>query len=179
MRLFKISLLIAATVLVACKNEVKVEEKDNSIVWAENAFFEFPMEKDSSMHSFANLSNAQNSFDREKIFKAITEAIIAGKMKAYKNYPNDALSVDDVKKILVKWDTVQVENPDKPGEFVLAPIKSEIEAYHVPLLKFNESISFDTLSYSIKKNVSYVSFYTYKMTEIGGVVGVVKLFDVK
>ncbi|MCC6838439.1 MAG: hypothetical protein IT234_07880 [Bacteroidia bacterium] len=179
MKTLKISLFIAAIVLVACKNEVKVEEKDSSVVWAENAFFEFPMEKDSLMNSYPNLSNASNSFDREKIFKSITDAVMSGKMKAYKNYPNDALSVDDVKNILVKWDTAQIENPEKPGEFVLAPLKSEITSFHIPLLKFNETVSFDTLSYSIKKTVSYVSLYTYKMTETGETVGVAKLFDVK
>lgn len=178
MKTSKLILLAIIAVFTACKEEVKVEEKEHTVTWAENVFTELPIEKD-SLWKNANLSNANNDFNRDYIVKSIKESILSGKMKAYKNYPDQVLSLEEINNILIQWDTVQTEDPANPGVVLNASVKEELEAFHIPFIKFNETILFDTLSYSFKKNVSYISIYKYDIDKSGNVLGVFKLFDVK
>jgi hypothetical protein len=139
-----------------------------------------PLEADTMMNSEADLTNADVKADREKIFKWITEGVYAGKLKAYRDYPNDPMTEKEAKDRIVRWDsTAMAEDPNNPGIMVSAPLKFEVSPDMLTGISFNETIDLDTANYAIHKKVSYVSLYTYKTTETGNIVGRLKLFDVK
>jgi hypothetical protein len=158
-KLFPIASLTILSLIFSCKNPSVEEPANNKLLWAENV---------------------QSSLSLEKLISSITKAVLAGKIKAYRNFPNEELSPKDVDHILVKWDsTAQIEDPKNPGKFVSAPIKNEITSWNMPFIRFTEKIELDTLDYSISKKVSLVSLYGYKCTETGATIGAMKLFDVK
>jgi hypothetical protein len=167
------------SILFACNKAPVEETKNNKLVWAENVQSSLPFETD-TIWDQSDLTNASNKFDRKKLISSITKAVLAGKIKAYRDFPNEELSAADVDHILVKWDsTAHIEDPEHPGTFISAPIKMEITSQNMPFIKFTEKIEFDTLDYSISKKVSLVSLYGYKCTETGATIGAMKLFDVK
>ncbi len=168
--------------LGACTTQPQVESKtNNNFILAEDIQTILPMEMDTSMDwGCADFTNASTKLDQEKIFSFLKKGILAGKFKAYKDYPNKELSIADVDHILVTWDsTAQAEDPNHPGTFVSAPIKSEIPAETVAKLKFHETIEVDTVTNTFHSTVAYISVYILKKNEIGETMGTRKLFDVK
>ncbi len=158
---------------------MKEESKNSKLVWADNVWSTLPLEKDTVWEG-TDFTNASNTFDREKLVSSITNAVLAGKLKAYSDFPNKALSVKEVQNILVKWDsTATSEDPNNPGVFISAPIKMEIDSWSIPYIKFNEKIELDTLTYTLSKKTSYITLFNYKRTEKGETVGIKKLFDVQ
>jgi len=117
---------------------------------------------------------------REKIFNSIIDAVKTSKLKAYKNYPAGELSVNDVKNILVQWDSTTVmEDPNKPGVFFSAPTKMEVFSFDATSIRFHEKIEMDTINFTMNKKINFISLYIYKRTETGETLGQKKLFDVK
>ena len=158
---------------------MKEESKNSKLVWADNVWSTLPLETDTVWEG-TDFTNASNTFDREKLVSSITKAVLAGKLKAYSDFPNKALSVKEVQNILVKWDsTATSEDPNNPGVFISAPIKMEIDSWSIPYIKFNEKIELDTLTYTLSKKTSYITLFNYKRTEKGETVGIKKLFDVQ
>ncbi len=176
-------ILFISTIFFACnKTEVKEEApKNNNLVLAEDIQTILPLEKDTSWAwGSSDFTNISANFDPEKIFSSITKSILSGKIKAYSDYPTKELTVNEVSKILVSWDsTATVEHPDHPGTVVSAPLKSEITAWDVPQIRFHETMELDTVTNILHKKTSYITLYTFKYAESGGVVGIRKLFDVK
>ena len=174
-----ITFLFCLTALLACNKNMKEESKNSKLVWADNVWSTLPLEADTVWEG-TDFTNASNTFDREKLVSSITKAVLAGKLKAYSDFPNKALSVKEVQNILVKWDsTATCEDPNNPGVFISAPIKMEIDSWSIPYIKFNEKIELDTLTYTLSKKTSYITLFNYKRTEKGETVGIKKLFDVQ
>jgi hypothetical protein len=170
----------AIALLLSC-NKPETPSSANTLVWAEDIQTVLPMESDTiSGWPCSDFTNAKTDYDKHKLFNSITAGILSGKVKAYMNYPNDILTVDQVKHILVEWDsTIQVEDPNNPGTFIYAPVKMEVTPEYVPLLKFHEKILLDTVTYSLKRELAYITLYTYKTNSRFQVDGSKKLFDVK
>lgn len=176
-------LLFISTILFACnKAEVKeVASKNNNLVLAEDIQTILPLEKDTSWAwGSSDFTNISANFDPEKIFSSITKSILSGKIKAYSDYPNKELTVNEVSKILVSWDsTAMIEHPDHPGTMVSAPLKTEITAWDVPQIRFHETMELDTVTNILHKRVSHLTLYAFKASEKGEIIGLKKLFDVK
>ncbi|MES2284453.1 MAG: hypothetical protein V4547_02110 [Bacteroidota bacterium] len=173
------TVLLLSVALIACNKNTNEEPKKNNLLLAENVWSILPIETD-TVWSGSDLTNAANKFDREKLITSITHAVLAGKLKAYSNYPDQELSVKEVENILVSWDSsATTEDPNKPGTMITSAIKYELSVSSIPYLKFNEKIEMDTLTYSLSKKVSYATLYIYKSTETGETKGARKLFDVQ
>lgn len=171
--------LFCISLLYACDKKVENSaiEKKQGLVWAENVTTIMPMETD-TLWDNADFTNASNKFDREKLFNSITKALINGTLKAYSDFPKGELSTKEIENILVKWDTVKIQDP-ATGNWMAAPLKEEISGWRIPVIQFNETIELDTMNYSINKKVSFITLIVFKMTETGVVIGKQKLFDVK
>lgn len=176
-------LLFISAILFACNTaEVKEEVvKNNNLVLAEDVQTILPLEKDTSLTwAQADFTNAFAKFDENKLFTSITKAVLAGKIKAYSEYPDNELTPAQVDKMLVSWDsTAMAEDPNHPGTMVSAPIKFEISSWSVPQIRFHEKIELDTVTNVLHKTISYITLYVFKQTETGAIVGHKKLFDVK
>lgn len=172
-----ISLFAAVVIFTACNNVKNEEQKNNKVLWAESVLTILPLERDSlwSVEEWA----AAYKYDKEKIFSSLTAAVLSGKLKAYNSYPGTAFTVKEFSEILLKWDTLLVEDPYKPGNLVPSITKSEQSAQSIVQLKFNEKIEMDTVAYSLNKKVSSVTFFVNKYNEEGEVLGLKKLFEVK
>ena len=176
----KTALLFILTGIIACTNTTTKtpETNSNNILWAETVKTILPMERDSAWNEAD--WKAAYKYDKEKMFRSITRGILAGKIKAYRNYPDFQFTPKDFQNFLVQWDsTATVEDPNNPGVFIAAPIKTEITPESVMQLKFDEKIELDTMNYTLAKKVSMVTFFGYKYNELGDILGIKKLFDVK
>lgn len=179
----KITPLFFIVTLFACNTapvaETDTKKDNNSYVWSDNIQTILPLEKDTSWDG-SNLTNAAVNFDQEKLFASISKALLAGKIKAYDNYPDKELTIAQVSKILVSWDsTATAEDPNKPGSFVSAPMKFELTGWNVPQINFHETIELDTVTNVLTQKVSYITVYLTILTETGKAIGTKKLFDVK
>ena len=174
----KIAILFILTAIIACNKSTNQETTNNKVLWAENVQSIVPLVRDTTWNEVD--WDAAYKYDKEKIFSSITHAILSGKLKAYTDYPNSALTVKEFNNILVQWDsTFVVEDPNNPGTMISAPVKFEVKSEDITQLKFNEKVELDTVSYSLSKKVSYITFFANKYNEVGDILGVKKIFDVK
>jgi hypothetical protein len=185
MKMKKIFILFSLVLIFACNNKEKSEEQSSIVIKDVQTIL--PMELDTKW-SKSDLTNAANPFDRDTLFKAIIKGIFTGKLTAYENYPDKNLSITEVKNLLSSWDSTNlVEDPSNPETFYVAPVKSELSGYDVPFIKFHEDITLDTLTFKIKRKISYVTLFQYENTLVSHgenavravVAGTKKLFDVK
>jgi|GEM_PF-3196021 len=154
----KVAILFIFTAIIACNKNATQETKNNKVLWAENVRSILPLEGDTTKNE-TNL-NAIHRCDKEKIFSSITHAVLSGKLKAYVEYPGIELTVKEFNDILVYWDESHViEDPNNPGAVIHAPIKHEITSHDITKLKFNETIELDTISYTLFKQISTVTFF--------------------
>jgi hypothetical protein len=113
--------------------------------------------------------NIDDWFRRNDLYNQITANVKSGKMKAYKNYPKDELTVDEFNTVLTSWDTVKS-----------TPVSTTISGVNIARIRFHEKIEMDTTTNSIKKEILYLSFDAEKRIENSAeVVGYRHLFDVK
>ncbi|OFY87548.1 MAG: hypothetical protein A3F72_20940 [Bacteroidetes bacterium RIFCSPLOWO2_12_FULL_35_15] len=173
----KITILLLFISLLACNKNTKEETSNTKVLWAENVQSTVPMERN-TLWTKEDWETVYN-YDKEKIFTSITNAVLSGKLKAYIDYPGTAFSVKEFENILVQWDSAQVEDINNLGTFINASVKSEITSDDIVQLKFNEKIELDTVSYTLNKKVSFVTFVSYKYDNVGEILGLKKLFDVK
>jgi hypothetical protein len=140
----------------------------------QNKFIQF-----SESNHLPNTLDSNNKYDIDKIFKAVTNSVFSGKLKAFKN--GKELSITEFNTILVSWDsTAQTEDPKRPGEFISDPVKIEIKSSDILQIRFYEKIELDTITYLLNKKNSYVSFFTRRMTEMGEEINSLSLlFEVK
>ncbi len=169
--------------LFACSQPSSEEGKplkSSKLKWADNIQTIMPLETDTGWHDQPDLLNQALKPEKEKLFRSVIDAVFAGKLTAYENYPGTALTPEEAKVKIIQWDsTAMCEDPNNPGVMVSCPIKSEITSEFLTRIKFNETIELDTVNYSLSKKVSFITLYTYKFTETGRVVGMRKIFDVK
>jgi len=113
--------------------------------------------------------NIYDWFRRNVLYNQITANVKSGKMKAYKNYPKDELTIDEFNTLLTNWYTVKS-----------TPVSTTISGVNIARIRFHEKIEMDTTTNSIKKEISFLSFDVEKRIENSAeVVGYKHLFDVK
>ena len=130
--------------------------------------------------------NEKGEFDKEKMFSSITHAILSGKLKAYRAFSGSdkELTLKEFNNILVSWDTsdtpmVALDTTGGSGEIPIGtPVMRRLTSEDITQLKFNETIEFDTVSYTLCKKVSRIAFYTYKLNERSEQIGQKELFYV-
>lgn len=87
--------------------------------------------------------------DRRSLFDVIKDALIAGQITAFDNPAMDdefkvKMTKSMVEATFVQWDsTNQVEDPNNPGTFILAPIKNELNSNNVKAYWVKEDWFFD------------------------------------
>lgn len=181
------TLLILFIATLACNKNTKAQEtKSSKVLWADNIQSVISLSRDTA--NWSNFSAAEPlpynqkqirsiltytafKYDKEKIFSSITHAVLSGKLKAYSDFPTagKSLTIEEFNNILVQWDTTDTPSTalDTSNAKMLvvdvpigAAIKIEITSNDITQLKFNETIEFDTLTYTINKKVSSITFYT-------------------
>lgn len=163
--------------LIACNKNTKQETQNTKVLWAENLQSVVPMERDPLWTE--DEWKAVYKYDKEKIFSSITNAVLAGKLKAYADYPGTAYTVSEFKNILVQFDTANVVDPNNPGNITISPVKRGLTSADIVQLRFNEKITLDTALFILSNQVSYITFLSKKYNEVGELLGLKKLFDVK
>lgn len=192
----KTTILLIFTALLACNKNTNAQvTKNNKVLWAENVQSIVPLYRDTagfgnrskkerlisigSLFNPSQIWDAAFKYDIEKIFTSVTHAVLSGKLKAYTDYPTPdrELTLKEFNNILVKWDTIDTPmtayDPNGgSGEIPIGtPIKDELRPDEITQLKFNETIEFDTVSCTLSKKVSTITFYTYEITERGEQIG--------
>ena len=177
----KATLIILCATLIACNktNNTSTENKSHNVVWAEKVKTVLPLEKD----SLTNIPYLVewNKYDKKTIFESLTNAVLKGKLKAYCNYPDCPLTIEQFKNTLDFWDSTNyVEDENNPGTMMSIPIHERITAEDIVQVRFDEHIEFDTTNYTFNNKISVVEFLIEKKTiETGEVIGLKYLFGVK
>jgi hypothetical protein len=172
-------LLLCSTAFIACTRNTDGNDK-NKIVLAENIQSITSLVPDSAWDE--NAWNALYKYDQVKLFNTIVKGVTTGKLKAYSDIsePKTELTTEEFSRIIVAWDsTARTEDPNKPGTFIIAPIKMELTGDDIVQLRFNEKIEMDTVSYTLHRTASSVAFISYMRSDAGEIVGLKHLFDVK
>jgi len=87
--------------------------------------------------------------DRRSLFDVIKDALLAGDIHAFDNPAMDdefkvKMSKAAIEATFVQWDsTNQVEDPNNPGTYILAPIKNELTSNNVKAYWMKEDWFFD------------------------------------
>ena len=87
--------------------------------------------------------------DRRSLFDVIKDALLVGDIHAFDNPAMDdefkvQMSLSAVKNLFTQWDsTNQVEDPNNPGTFILAPVPIEINSNNVKAYWMKEDWFFD------------------------------------
>jgi gliding motility associated protien GldN len=87
--------------------------------------------------------------DRRSLFDVLKDALMAGTINAFDNPAMDdefkvKMSKAAIEALFVQWDsTNQVEDPNNPGTFILAPIKTELTTNNVKAYWMKEDWFFD------------------------------------
>src|SRR6185436_2790759 len=87
--------------------------------------------------------------DRRSLFDVIKDALMAGDIHAFDNPAMDdefkvKMSKVQIEGTFVQWDsTNQVEDPNNPGTYILAPIKNELTSNNVKAYWMKEDWFFD------------------------------------
>lgn len=180
MHLKKTAILLSFAALSACTKPNDEETKNNKIVLAENVQSNALVSLDSTWDE--NAWKSLYKYDNKLILNTIANGVRAGKLKVYSDLSqgDSELSIKEFDNLLVKWDsTATTEDPNNPGTFITAPIKYEMEPESIVQLRFNEKIEMDTVTYTLHKTVSSVTFIAYKYGENGDILGLKSLFEVK
>jgi|SRR4051812_23008461 len=115
------------------------------------------------------------------LFDVLKTAIMNGELKAYANPVFDdeftvEMSKEEVSRLLVSWDSTQVENVNNPGEYITTPIKKEITAGNVCQYWVKEDWFFDRQRSVMEVRISGICPLVQKISESGEVLGVKPLF---
>jgi gliding motility associated protien GldN len=87
--------------------------------------------------------------NRKSMFDVLKDELLLGKLRAYDNPAMDdefkvRMTKSQIEGIFVQWDsTNQVEDPNNPGTFILAPIKNELNSNNVKAYWIKEDWFFD------------------------------------
>jgi gliding motility associated protien GldN len=87
--------------------------------------------------------------DRRSLFDVLKDALLAGTITAFDNPAMDdefkvKMSKSAIEGLFVQWDsTNQVEDPNNPGTYILAPIKTELLSNNVKAYWMKEDWFFD------------------------------------
>lgn len=87
--------------------------------------------------------------DRRSLFDVLRDALEAGQINAFDNPAMDdefkvKMTKAQIEDLFVQWDsTNQVEDPNNPGTFILAPIKNELTSNNIKAYWIKEDWFFD------------------------------------
>ncbi|HTL83208.1 MAG TPA: gliding motility protein GldN [Bacteroidia bacterium] len=87
--------------------------------------------------------------DRRSLFDVLRDALEAGQINAFDNPAMDdefkvKMTKAQIEDIFVQWDsTNQVEDPNNPGTFILAPLKNELTSNNIKAYWVKEDWFFD------------------------------------
>ena len=85
--------------------------------------------------------------DRRSLFDVIKDALLAGEITAFDNMDDEfkiKMSKAAVEATFVSWDsTNQTEDPNNPGTFILAPLKTELNSNNIKAYWMKEDWFFD------------------------------------
>lgn len=87
--------------------------------------------------------------DRRSLYDVIKDALLAGEINAFDNPALDdefkvKMTKAQVEDVFVQWDsTNQVEDPNNPGTFILAPLKIELNSNSIKAYWIKEDWFFD------------------------------------
>src|ERR1035437_7862521 len=110
----KTAILLLFTSIVACNKNTNQETKKSKVLWAETVQSSVPLVRD-TLWNEADWKAAYK-YDKEKIFSSTTHAVLAGKLKAYSDYPGKELTLKEFNNILVSWDSTHLtEDANNPG----------------------------------------------------------------
>ncbi len=121
--------------------------------------------------------------DRRSMFDVIKDALMTGEIHAFDNAALDdefkvQMTKPQIEALFVQWDsTNQVEDPNNPGTFILAPIKTELTSIDVKSYWIKEDWFFDKQrSVMDVRILGICPMKEKKDPSTGEVVGMVPLF---
>src|ERR1035437_7320734 len=102
---------IAICILSSCHNH---NNSTNKKLWAERARSTTYFKVDTLSEADQPWSSISKSMDKKKIIKTLFDAVISGKTKAYDVFfnPDSVLQPEFIKRMIVRIDTVEMEDPD-------------------------------------------------------------------
>lgn len=118
----------------------------------------------------------------QSLFDVLKSAILNKELKAYANPVFDdefthEMTMDEVSKLLVSWDsTHQVEDVNNPGQYITAPLKSEIKAGNICQYWIKEDWFFDKERSVMEARIIGICPLVQKLSEDGEVIGLKPLF---
>ena len=116
--------------------------------------------------------------DRKSIYADIIDAVLSGKQPAYNFFSNSAYSVEEVKSLLHKTDSVYEENPaTHKAERKIK--KTDIGPENISLFRVREKVFFDKEKFKLIRVPSVLILYTNYYTDDGTFRGFKPLFYVK
>lgn len=117
----------------------------------------------------------------KSLFDVLKTAVLSGDLKAYANPVFDdeftvEMTKEEVSRLLVSWDSTEVENVNNPGEYIKVPVKKEITAGNVCQYWIKEDWFFDRQRSVMESRIIGICPLVQKISESGDVVGVKPLF---
>jgi hypothetical protein len=121
------------------------------------------------------MQNIEGS-EREKLVNEMINAASNGKVKVYDVVSNKLLTTDDVKGMLKRVDSVQVENPEPPHEMRDTVIIHEVNQREITKIRFLEEWKMDQNSLVFSKKVLAICPMVEAYSETGELKGYKPLF---
>ena len=181
-----LSIFIAALHLMfsSCKqNDSSVNEHTSADVsgtmelWAEQIESTANTKKPEGW-SDADWNSVTKNVDYKKIFNTITESVLDGKQRAY-NYISDSVyTLDEIKSMITRSDTIYVEDP-KTGKFKETVTMVSLKAEDISVIRVREKWNFDKEKFKLEKQATAMALFVNSYADDGSVRGYSPLFYVK
>lgn len=114
--------------------------------------------------------------DREKLVKDILSRVSEGVVKAYDFHTNRPLSVEEVRKIMKRVDTISLERAVPPYDLVDTVLVTEIRLSDITKLRFLEEWKMDEKTLDFSKQVLGICPLIEKYSDSGELRGYKPLF---
>ena len=164
---FLFTVIAALSILYSCKHEdrsptdqTNSNDSANKELWAEQLESAANITKPEGW-SDQDWNSVTKNVDREKIFNTIVESVLSGKQQAYDYITDSAITVEQVKSML------------------LADAKTNITAGDISLIKVREKWYFDKEKFKLEKQANALSLFVNSYAGDGSVRGYKALFYVK
>lgn len=168
--------VIGKTFLFKIKfNEQNKSSQKNMMIIAEKSESFIPMKRDSIYYEEEWYQ--KYIMDKEVIYNSITQAGLKGKIKIFSEDPTHALSQKEFYNTVNQFDsTAIICDPNNPS-MTTRVIQTAYTSSDIVQLKFQEKILFDTVSFTLSKEVLHVTYIINNVTETGEVAGLKELYS--